>query len=86
MGLPPELTITSPCVHSIVESQHIYHGQPYARVDFIAQSGTLDLASELCVWKERCLDLSRNIHIFYGLIKSWNPTFTCREINKNQSK
>jgi hypothetical protein len=27
--------------------QHIYHGQPYARVDFIPQSGTLDLASEL---------------------------------------
>jgi hypothetical protein len=26
--------------------QHIYHGQPYARVDFIPQSGTLDLASE----------------------------------------
>jgi hypothetical protein len=25
--------------------QHIYHGQPYARVDFISQSGTLDLAS-----------------------------------------
>ncbi len=24
--------------------QHIYHGQPYARVDFIPQSGTLDLA------------------------------------------
>jgi hypothetical protein len=26
--------------------QHIYHGQPYARVDFISHSGTLDLASE----------------------------------------
>jgi hypothetical protein len=25
---------------------HIYHGQPYARVDFIPQSGTFDLASE----------------------------------------
>ncbi len=25
--------------------QHIYHGQPYAKVDFIPQSGTLDLAS-----------------------------------------
>ncbi len=25
--------------------QHIYQGQPYARVDFILQSGTLDLAS-----------------------------------------
>jgi hypothetical protein len=27
--------------------QHIYHGKPYARVDFIPQSGTLDLASGL---------------------------------------
>jgi hypothetical protein len=26
--------------------QHNYHGQPYASVDFIPQSGTLDLASE----------------------------------------
>jgi hypothetical protein len=25
--------------------QHIYHGKPYARVDFIPQSGTWDLAS-----------------------------------------
>jgi hypothetical protein len=25
--------------------QHIYHGKPYARVDFIPQSGTFDLAS-----------------------------------------
>jgi hypothetical protein len=25
--------------------QHIYHGQPYARVDFIPKSRTLDLAS-----------------------------------------
>ncbi len=25
--------------------QHIHHGQPYARVDFIPQSGTFDLAS-----------------------------------------
>ncbi len=25
--------------------QHIYHGQLYARVDFIPKSGTLDLAS-----------------------------------------
>ncbi len=29
--------------------QHIYHGQPYARVDFILQSGTLDLASGVIV-------------------------------------
>jgi hypothetical protein len=40
-----ELTITSPYLHSRV--QHIYHGQPYARVDFIPQSETLDLASAL---------------------------------------
>jgi hypothetical protein len=26
--------------------EHIYHGQPYARVEFIPQSGTLDLASD----------------------------------------
>ncbi len=30
----PELTITSPYVHR-VDSQLIYHGQPYARADFI---------------------------------------------------
>jgi hypothetical protein len=40
--LMPELTITSPCVHLGVG----YNGQPYARVDFIPQSGTLDLASD----------------------------------------
>jgi hypothetical protein len=34
-----KLTITSSYV------QHIYHGQPYSRVDFIPQSGTSDLAS-----------------------------------------
>ncbi len=40
----PELTITSP----YVDSKQMYHGQPYARVDFILlQSGTWDLASEL---------------------------------------
>ncbi len=27
--------------------QHIYHGQPHARVDFVPQSGTKDLASGL---------------------------------------
>ncbi len=26
--------------------QHIYHWQPYARVNFIPKSGTLDLASD----------------------------------------
>jgi hypothetical protein len=41
----PELTITSPYAHPQSRLQHIYHRQPYARVDFILQSGTLDLAS-----------------------------------------
>ncbi len=45
----PELTITSPCVHSKVESNTFAMGKPYARVDFIPQSGILDLASgRLC--------------------------------------
>jgi hypothetical protein len=35
------------------------------------------------MWKEWILDLSRNIHIVYGLIM---PTFICREINKSQRK
>jgi hypothetical protein len=35
------LTIASPFQSRL---QHIYHGQPYARVDFIPQSGNLDLA------------------------------------------
>ncbi len=39
----PELTITLPYVHSRVDSNTFYHGQPYARVDFIPQSGTLAL-------------------------------------------
>ncbi len=30
-----ELTIISPYVHFRVDSQHIYHGQPYATVDLI---------------------------------------------------
>ncbi len=38
-----ELTVTSPYVHSKTP-KHIYHGQSFARVDFIPQSGTLDLA------------------------------------------
>jgi hypothetical protein len=43
-----ELTITSPYVHSKSRLQHIYSclvhwGQPYARVDFIPQSGTFDM-------------------------------------------
>jgi hypothetical protein len=45
----PELTITSPFVQCTLKSrlQHIYHGQPYNRVDLIPQSGSLDLVSEL---------------------------------------
>ncbi len=30
--------------------KHVYYGQPYARVDFIPQSGTLDVASEV-IWR-----------------------------------
>ncbi len=30
--------------------QHIYLGQPYARVDLISQSGTLDLASDMILY------------------------------------
>jgi hypothetical protein len=52
----PELIITSPYVHSIQSQSHTFTMAypmpestltPYARVDFIHQSGTLDLASEL---------------------------------------
>jgi hypothetical protein len=32
-------------LQSRLQLQHIYHGQPYARVDFIPSSWTLDLAS-----------------------------------------
>jgi hypothetical protein len=49
----PELTVTSPYVHSRVVSNTCTMGnplpesrpQPHARVDFIPQSGTLDLTS-----------------------------------------
>ncbi len=42
----PELTFDNLTLCSLQSRlQHIYHGQPYARVDFIPQSGTLDLAS-----------------------------------------
>jgi hypothetical protein len=50
----PELSITSPYVPSKVDSlQHIYctMGNPYAIVDFIPRSGTLDLASIYNVWE-----------------------------------
>jgi hypothetical protein len=41
----PELTITSPYCPLQSRLHYIYHGQPYARVDFIPQSGTSDFAS-----------------------------------------
>ncbi len=43
----PELTIASHYVHSRVDSNTFTMGigQPYARVDFIPQSGTMDFAS-----------------------------------------
>jgi hypothetical protein len=34
--------------------QHIYHGKPYTRVDFIPQSRTLNLAS-VCRRAQSCL-------------------------------
>ncbi len=37
----PELTITSPYVHSRVDSNTFYHGQPYARVHLILYQGRL---------------------------------------------
>jgi hypothetical protein len=50
----PELTKTSPYVHSRVDSNTFTMGNPmpesnvpYGRVDFIPQSGTLELASVL---------------------------------------
>jgi hypothetical protein len=50
----PEMTITSPFVHSRVDSNTFFMGNPmpestltlYAKVDFIPQSGTLDMASD----------------------------------------
>jgi hypothetical protein len=43
----PELTITSPSVHSRINfNTFTMGGQPYARVDIIPHSGTLGLASE----------------------------------------
>jgi hypothetical protein len=42
----PELPILSLYCSLQSRLQHIYHGQPYAKVDFIPQSGTLDLASD----------------------------------------
>ena len=48
----PELTITSPYVHSRVDSGHIYHGQPYARVDLNPMSeSTLSSSQGLWIWR-----------------------------------
>ncbi len=44
----PKLTVPSPYVNSGVDS-HMYHWHPYARVDCIPQSGTLDLASGVTI-------------------------------------
>ncbi len=42
----PELTMSTPAESTPTH----YHGQPYAIVDFIPQSGTLDLASGCLRW------------------------------------
>jgi hypothetical protein len=47
----PESTIASPYVHSRVDSQHIYHGQPYARVHLIPMpESTLSPSQEFWIW------------------------------------
>jgi hypothetical protein len=70
-----ELTITSTlCPHQSLPP-HIYHGQSYARVDlnsharvdFIPQSGTLDLASERI--EERSAKVRSCIFNFEGWLK-----------------
>ncbi len=49
-----ELTITSPCVHSRVDSQHIYHGQPCSRVDLNHMPvSTLSPSEGLWIWPSR---------------------------------
>jgi hypothetical protein len=62
----PELTITSPACPLQSRLQHIYHGQPYASVDFIPQSRTFDLAFVCCylLWPDHALstsDLPENV-------------------------
>ncbi len=45
MGSYSEVENNLPLCRLQSRLQHIYHGQPYARVDFIPQSGTQDVAS-----------------------------------------
>jgi len=46
-GVDYKLPLCSCSLHSRL--QHIYHGQPYAGVDFIPRSGPLNLASAMAV-------------------------------------
>jgi hypothetical protein len=48
----PELTITSPYVHPLQSRlQHIYYGQPYARVDLNPMpESTLSPSQGLRIW------------------------------------
>ncbi len=60
LDLMPELATNSPYVHSKVDSSTLKMGNPMpestlTRVDFIPQSGTLDLASEHLL-KTDCTD------------------------------
>jgi hypothetical protein len=51
MGSVPVLAITSPYVDSRVDSQHIYHGQPHARVDLNPMpESTLSPSQGLRIW------------------------------------
>ncbi len=53
----PELTITSPYVHSRVDSIHIYHGQPYSRVDFNPRpEWTISPSQGLRIWPLAIVD------------------------------
>jgi hypothetical protein len=55
----PELTVYNITICPIqCRLRLIYHGQPYARVDFIPQSGTLDLASVSWFTGELMLNLN----------------------------
>jgi hypothetical protein len=56
----PELAATSPYVHSRVDSQNIYHGQPYATVEMNPMPvSTLSPSQGLWIWplgpfQDRC--------------------------------
>jgi hypothetical protein len=89
MLLTPELTITSPCVHSIVESQHIYHGQPYARVDNPIPELTLSPSQGLWIWPRSSVCGKNGVWIYrvtstFLWFNHGNPTFICRGINRSQ--